>query len=79
MVLPSGPEIIKIFSCINQQSMIFQKLIQILNTEKDKFFPCLVLIWCNNPAHKCSNANNCWHFNIYEQDKYHELSMEKVL
>ena len=22
------------------------------------------------PAHKCQNANNCWHLNIYEQDKY---------
>ena len=22
-------------------------------------------------AHKCSNANNCWHFNIYELEKYH--------
>ena len=22
------------------------------------------------PAHKCLNANNCWHFNIYEHDKY---------
>ena len=21
------------------------------------------------PAHKCENANNCWHFHIYEQDK----------
>ena len=21
-------------------------------------------------AHKCSNANNCWHFNIYKHDKY---------
>ena len=21
------------------------------------------------PAHKCQNANNCWHFNIYEQGK----------
>ena len=21
------------------------------------------------PAHKCLNANNCWHFNIYEQEK----------
>ena len=21
------------------------------------------------PAHKCLNAYNCWHFNIYEQDK----------
>ena len=23
------------------------------------------------PAHKCYNANNCWHFNIYEQEKFH--------
>ena len=21
------------------------------------------------PAHKCKNANYCWHFNIYEQEK----------
>ena len=21
-------------------------------------------------AHKCENANNCWHFNIYKLDKY---------
>ena len=21
------------------------------------------------PAHKCKNANNCWHFNIYEQEQ----------
>ena len=20
-------------------------------------------------AHKCQNANNCWHFNIYKHDK----------
>ena len=20
------------------------------------------------PAHKCSNANKCWHFNIYEPE-----------
>ena len=22
-------------------------------------------------ADKCLNANNCWHFNIYEQDTFH--------
>ena len=21
------------------------------------------------PAHKCQNANKCWHFDIYEQEK----------
>ena len=20
------------------------------------------------PAHKCENTNNCWHFNMYEQE-----------
>ena len=24
-----------------------------------------------NRANKFKNANNCWHFNIYEQDKFH--------
>ena len=24
-----------------------------------------------NPTHKSQNANNCWHFDIYEQDKFH--------
>ena len=23
------------------------------------------------PANKCLNVNNGWHFNIYEQDKFH--------
>ena len=23
----------------------------------------------NSPAHKCWNSNNCWHSNIYEQEK----------
>ena len=25
---------------------------------------------CIYHADKCLNANNCWHFNIYEQDKF---------
>ena len=23
------------------------------------------------PAHKCKNANKCWHFNMYEWGKLH--------
>ena len=23
------------------------------------------------PAHKSLNADNCWHLNIYEQEKFH--------
>ena len=35
---------------------------------------------CFYPAHKCKNANNCWYFNIYEQDKFRvESSMKTVL
>ena len=26
---------------------------------------------CFFPAHKCYNANTCWHFNSYEQEKFH--------
>ena len=25
------------------------------------------------PAHKCQNANKCWHFNIYGKEKFHAL------
>ena len=30
-----------------------------------KKFPCSKY----NPSHKCKNAINCWHFNIYLHDK----------
>ena len=34
---------------------------------------------CIYPANKCKNANDCWYFNIYEQDKLHAqlLSIKK--
>ena len=43
-----------------------------LKTEKNKelsFFQTLRC--CIYHANKCLNANNCWHFNIYEHDKFH--------
>ena len=43
----SGPEVIKLFSCSTQMSKKFQLLM------KTKI-----------------PRNNCWHFNIYEQDKF---------
>ena len=30
-----------------------------------------LLINVKMPTIKCYNANNCWHFNIYEQEKFH--------
>ena len=41
-------------------------------TKKLKFndFSCFnTLKCCIYLAHKRSNANNCWHLNVYEQDK----------
>ena len=37
------------------------------NIKKSNFFR----LRCFFPAYKCLNANNCWHFNIYEQEKFH--------
>ena len=37
---------------------------------------------CFFPAHKCQNANNCWHFNINEQEQISysvELSMKRFI
>ena len=30
--------------------------------------PCRCFIY---HAYKCSNANNCWHFNIYKHDEFY--------
>ena len=36
-----------------------------------KFFFCFKSLKCYiYHANKCKNANNCWNFNIYEQDKF---------
>ena len=66
----TGPEIIKLFSCSTQLSTEFQLLIKTkIPTNKEvvcfKSLKCCIYL-----ADKCLNANNCWHFNIYEQDKF---------
>ena len=39
------------------------------------FFQSQINLECFFHAHKCLNANICWHFKIYEQEKLHvELS-----
>ena len=65
-----GPEVIKLFSCSTRLSTKFQLLIKtkiLTNEEVSCFKP---LIYCIYPANKLLNDNNCWHFNIYEQDKF---------
>ena len=39
------------------------KLFFMLNSAETKIYP----------AHKCQNANDCWHFNIYQRDKSQAL------
>ena len=47
---------------------------------ENKDISCFIILgFCINSANKSKNANNCWHFNIYKQDKFHaQLSMKKV-
>ena len=69
LTLSPGPEVIKLFSCSTQLSMKFQLLIKtkVLTNEE---VPCFKSLRCIYHANKCQNANNCWHFKIYEQDKF---------
>ena len=47
------------------------------SSPSSSFLTFQTLRCCIYPANKCSNANNCWHFNIYEQDKFNaQLSWE---
>ena len=55
-----GPEVIKLFICSTQLSMKFQLLI------KTKMLKNIV-VFCFQTLKCCI----CWHFNIYEHDKYH--------
>ena len=69
-ILNQGPEVTKLFSSSAQLSMKFQLLINaeiVKNCGKFRFKTQKLVI---HLAHKCLNTNNCWHFNIYEQDKF---------
>ena len=64
------PPVYKFHSCSSQQSMKYQFATK-SKMLKRKVFSCFkTLRWCIYPVDKCCNANNCWHFNIYEQDKH---------
>ena len=66
-----GPEVIKLFSCSTQLSTKFQLLIKTKILTNGEVYCFMSLRCCIYHANKCLNANNCWHFNIYEQDKFH--------
>ena len=70
-----GPRLLNFFSCSTQMSMKFQQLIK-TKILKNKDFSCFqTLKWCIYHG----VLNNCWLFNIYEQDKFHaELSLKKA-
>ena len=65
-----GPEVIKLVSYSTHLSMKFQLLIK-TKIPANKEVSCFKsLRYCIYHANKCLNANNCWHFDIYEQDKF---------
>ena len=66
-----GPEIIKLFFMLNSIEHEF------LNTHEYKNIKKFVFLGSDKPSMLCfppinvKNANNCWHFKIYEQEKFH--------
>ena len=56
--------------CSTQLSTKFQLLIKTKIPTNEKVFCFKSLRCCIYHANKCENANDCWHFNIYEQDKF---------
>ena len=68
--LEAWHEVIKHFSCSTQLSMEFQLLIKTKISTNEEVSCLTSLRWYIYHANKCSNANNCWHFNIYEQDTF---------
>ena len=66
--LNAGLEVIKLYSCATQLSTKFQLLIK-TKIPSNKEVSCFKSPrCCMYFANECQNANNCWHFNIYEQD-----------
>ena len=66
-----SPEFIKKNSFSNQLDMTFQLLIKIEMLQTELFSGFQTLRCYIYPAHKYQNANNWWHFNIYDHDKFH--------
>ena len=61
----------KHFSCSTQLSMKFELLINITITKFNDILRLKPSNSINYAANECKIANNFWHFNIYEQDKFH--------
>ena len=76
-VRPPGPEVINIFPCSTQLSMKFSLLINVkmLVCEATRARGYKTFFMLNSAEHEnflayeCKNANKCWHFNNYVQEK----------
>ena len=67
-----GPEVIKLFSGSTKLSTNFQLHIQTKMLKGKEFSKFQTLKRFTYHADKCQNANNCWHFNIYEYDQFYD-------
>ena len=55
-----------------------QLLIKTKLLKSKEFFSFNAFKCCINHASECLNANNCWHFNIYEHDTFHTFLVDGV-
>ena len=67
-----SPEVIKLFSMLYSTEHEFLNARKYKNIKNFSFFlgsdkPIMLFFLLQN----VKNANNCWHFNIYEQEKFH--------
>ena len=63
--LQSGPEVIKLFSCLTQMSMKIFRLIDLKLLIIANSFLLSIAEHEIFSANKYENANYCWHFHIY--------------
>ena len=62
--------------CFVMQHLVSFLVLQSYHSEERAGLEVIKLFMLNSteheiyPAHKCLNANNCWHFNICQRDKY---------
>ena len=65
------PEVIKLYFMLNLTEHEISTAYK-TNVLRNMEFPCFKTFRsCIYPAYKCLNTNNCCHFTIDEQDKFH--------
>ena len=64
------PKVMKFFLCYTQLTTKFHPLIKTKIPTNEEVSCFKSLRCCIYHANKCKSTIDCWHFNIYEQDKF---------